>query len=77
MDDWIEELCTALDVDPSLVDLDALLDVARDAAHQVERRAAPITTYLIGLAAGRTGAPPEAITEMIADVAARARARAH
>jgi hypothetical protein len=30
-----------------------LLDVARDAAHEVERVAAPLTTFLLGVAVGR------------------------
>jgi len=39
-----------LDVD---VDLKLVLDLARDAAHAVERPAAPITTYLLGIAAAK------------------------
>ena len=30
-----------------------LLDLARDAAHGVERPAAPLTTFLVGVAVGR------------------------
>ena len=30
-----------------------LLDLARDAAHEVERPAAPLTTFLVGVAVGR------------------------
>lgn len=30
-----------------------LLDLARDSAHQVERVAAPLTTFLVGVAVGR------------------------
>ena len=32
------------------VDVDTVLDIAKDAAHQVQRPAAPVTTYLVGLA---------------------------
>ena len=35
-----------------------LLDLARDAAHEVERVAAPLTTFLAGVAVGR-GLPLE------------------
>ncbi|SHE66913.1 DUF6457 domain-containing protein [Streptoalloteichus hindustanus] len=58
LDDWIEALRAELgaelgpDVD---VDIRALLDVARVAAHSVDRPAAPLTTFLIGYAAGRAG----------------------
>jgi Domain of unknown function (DUF6457) len=51
-DRWVDELCGALGIEDDL-DVDALLDLARDSAHRVERRAAPVTTFLVGLAAGR------------------------
>lgn len=34
-------------------DIHTLLDLARDSAHEVERLAAPLTTYLVGMAVGR------------------------
>jgi len=50
LDDWIGEVCAA----PELVDhRPLLLDLARDAAHSVMRPAAPVTTFLVGYAAGR------------------------
>jgi hypothetical protein len=58
---WIAELGAALGVDPSAVDITALLDVARDAAHGVARPAAPLTTFMVGLAAGLGGGDAEAI----------------
>ena len=30
-----------------------MLDLARDAAHEIERPAAPLTTFLVGVAVGR------------------------
>jgi hypothetical protein len=63
LDRWITELCAALDLEPSVVNRDLLLDLARDAAHGVGRPAAPLTTFLVGLAAGRNGGAAEAITE--------------
>jgi hypothetical protein len=59
LDAWIEELCAALGVDPALVDRDLILDVARDAAHNIARPAAPVTTFIIGLAAGQNGTTVE------------------
>lgn len=35
------------------IDVRLLLDLSRQVAHAVERPAAPLTTYLLGLAAGR------------------------
>ena len=39
------------------VDQQLLLDVARDAAHAVDRPAAPITTYLVGVAVAKSQDP--------------------
>ena len=52
LDDWIDEVLSELDLTDD-VDVDNLLLVARDVAHAVERRAAPVTTYLLGLAVAR------------------------
>ena len=63
--DWIDELCDVLDVETE-VDEALVLDLARVAAHNVERRAAPITTYLLGYAAGTRNANPVAIETLAA-----------
>jgi hypothetical protein len=63
LEDWINEVCAELGLDRAAVDRDLILDLARDAAHGVARPAAPLTTYLLGLAVGN-GAPA-------ADAAAR------
>jgi hypothetical protein len=49
MKTWIDAVCAELNVstDP---DVDVILDVARVSAHNVERPAAPVTTFLLGLA---------------------------
>ena len=72
LDRWIAELCAALDLDPGVIDREVLLDLARDAAHGVARPAAPLTTFLVGLAAGRNGGTEEAITEAAAIASALA-----
>ena len=58
--DWIDELCDALDIEAE-VDEALILDLAKSAAHNVTRPAAPITTYLLGYAAGVQGADPDEI----------------
>jgi Domain of unknown function (DUF6457) len=73
-DTWVDELCAEFGIEDDL-DVDAILDLARDAAHDVERRAAPITTFIAGLAAGRS-AEADAIDEVIARAAARLRGSA-
>jgi hypothetical protein len=49
LDKWVDQVKDELGLEGD-TDIDTLLDVARVAAHKVERRAAPITTYLMGLA---------------------------
>jgi hypothetical protein len=65
---WIADLALALDLDPRTVDRDLVLDLAREAAHGVARPAAPLTTFLAGLAAGRAGGAPEAVESAAATV---------
>lgn len=61
--DWIDELCDVLDIDTE-VDEGLVLDLARVAARNVERRAAPITAYLLGYAAGLGEAHESAIEQL-------------
>ncbi|HTA01733.1 MAG TPA: DUF6457 domain-containing protein [Streptosporangiaceae bacterium] len=52
LDDWTAAACAELGIDPAVVDVRQILDLARDAAHQVDRPAAPVTAFLLGLAVG-------------------------
>jgi hypothetical protein len=61
--DWIDELCDVLDVEAD-VDEALILDLARVAAGNVERPAAPITTYLLGYAAAIHAADPERVERL-------------
>lgn len=49
---WVDALASDLDLDPEVVDIGAILDLARDAAHGIERPAAPLTTFVAGYVAG-------------------------
>ncbi|MEN8706237.1 MAG: DUF6457 domain-containing protein [Nocardioides marinisabuli] len=69
--DWIDELCDALDLDAE-VDETLLLDLARDVAHAVTRPAAPLSAYLLGLAAGAKGGDPAVVEELAERVRALA-----
>ncbi|MFY9913944.1 MAG: DUF6457 domain-containing protein [Nocardioidaceae bacterium] len=64
---WSQQLCDALGLDLE-VEIDPILDLARDAAHGVERPAAPLTTFLVGYAAGLRGGSQDDIADCI-DVA--------
>lgn len=60
LDVWATKLIEALHLPADVeVDIPAVLDLARDAAHGVARPAAPLTTFLVGLAAGLSGGSPE------------------
>ena len=49
MDAWLTELAETLGTDAlTQEDVDALLDVARDVAHRVERKATPLATFMLG-----------------------------
>jgi molybdopterin-guanine dinucleotide biosynthesis protein A len=68
MQEWVSAVRDALGIDIA-VDVDAVLDVARDAAHGVERPAAPVTTFLMGVAVAG-GADPKQVAATIAELAA-------
>ena len=69
--DWIDELCDVLDIETE-VDEALLLDLAKVAADNVIRPAAPITTYLVGYAAGAAGADEDAVERIAAKAQALA-----
>jgi hypothetical protein len=70
LESWTEAACAELGLDPAIMDTRAVLDIARDAAHQVARPAAPLTAYLLGVAVGR-GLPLDGAAERIRVLAAR------
>ena len=53
MERWVMAVCADLGLDPRIPDVRTVLDVARDVAHEVDRPAAPVTAYLLGMAVGR------------------------
>lgn len=69
MEEWIDAVRRELGIDDS-VDVGVILDLARVAAHNVARPAAPVTTYLLGVAVGR-GADLAQSQTLINDLAER------
>ncbi|MFL6026943.1 MAG: DUF6457 domain-containing protein [Friedmanniella sp.] len=68
---WLEAVAARLQLELPVTDevVRILLDLARDSAHEVERVAAPLTTFLAGVAVGRGASLPEtaqAITDLLA-----------
>ncbi|WP_129295366.1 DUF6457 domain-containing protein [Streptomyces lydicus] len=70
LDEWITAVKAELGIELD-VDTAALLDLARDAAHGVARPAAPLTTFLIGYAAGHQGRDVKELTERATALANR------
>lgn len=69
MQEWIEAACAELGLDPGTADARTILDLVREVAHQVNRPAAPLTVYLLGVAVGR-GQPLAAAAERLTMLAA-------
>lgn len=72
LDDFLRTTCTALGVDPEVVDHNLILDLTKEVAHNVARPAAPLSAFVVGLAAGKAGGDAEAIRATVARVAALA-----
>ncbi|WP_062517297.1 DUF6457 domain-containing protein [Demequina gelatinilytica] len=69
---WVAALVDELGLELGAVDVQALLDVARDAAHSVVRPAAPLSTFLVGYAAGLRAAAGDDLAPECAKVSALA-----
>ena len=72
LDEFVRTTCQALGVDASAVDIDFILELTKDVAHNVERPAAPLAAFIVGLAAGRAGGDAEAVRAAATRVAALA-----
>lgn len=65
LDDWVATVAAELDIVGLELDADQVLDLAAAAAHAVVRPAAPLTTFIAGLAAGLAGGSQDKIREAI------------
>jgi hypothetical protein len=69
-EEWNRQALDELGIDPETLDRELVLAVARDVAHSVTRRAAPLATYLLGVAVGRGASAADAAARLtrLADV---------
>lgn len=67
---WVVAATRRLGVDPDAVDVDVLLDLAREVAHTVARPAVPLTTFLAGYAVARGGGDRGALERAVREVEA-------
>lgn len=56
LDTWLAAAAAEFGLDAAEVDIATILDVAKDVAHGVARPAAPLSTFLLGVAYGRGAA---------------------
>ena len=61
LSDFAKALAEALELTDVEVDVAEVLSLASDAAHAYVRPAAPVATFLAGVAAGSAGATPESM----------------
>ncbi|HKR49051.1 MAG TPA: DUF6457 domain-containing protein, partial [Pseudonocardiaceae bacterium] len=76
LEEWVAVVCRELDITDAVAPAtmqSRILDMARDVAHDVARPAAPLTAYLLGLAAGLTGDPEATADELAQRVCLLAR----
>jgi hypothetical protein len=64
LEGWTRRLTEALGIADFEPDIALILDLARDAAHGVARPAAPLTTFIVGYAAGRAGGSADDIDKL-------------
>ena len=68
LEDWAEALCAELGLDAAEGSQKVVLNLARVVAHTVDRPAAPLTAYVLGLAVGR-GQPLEETAQRVQQLA--------
>ena len=62
---WLARVAAILEVDQHNVPVAELLDLTREVAHGVERKSAPLTTFLLGYAAGAKSLKADEIQNLI------------
>lgn len=67
MYEWLVQVCSELGLEPKLLDavVPHLLDLTRDVAHGPSKPAAPMTAFLIGVAAAQGS--PDGLEQRVLD----------
>ena len=71
---WVSRLVEEVHIDPDAVDMEELLALAREVAHQVLRPAVPVTTFILGYALGSSGGDRAHLEVLVHQVRALTRA---
>ncbi len=67
-EEWINTLSQQLDLSLDFLDQEEILDLTREVAHNIERKAAPLTTFLLGYLAGKKDLSKEEISKLISEI---------
>jgi hypothetical protein len=67
LEQWTAVVCADLGLEAGTANMKAVLELARDVAHGVDRPAAPLTAYLVGVAVGR-GLEAETAAERVREL---------
>lgn len=62
---WLTRVGELISVDHNVVPVSELLDLTREVAHGVERKSAPLTTFMLGYAAGKSELSTEDLKALI------------
>jgi hypothetical protein len=68
LDAWADALRELFGLEAHDVPIPLILDLARDVAVGVARPAAPLSAFVAGLAAGRSGGSPEQVQRAVAEI---------
>ncbi|GAB6899728.1 DUF6457 domain-containing protein [Kineosporia succinea] len=68
LENWVDEVGERLSLSTADVQVAEILDLAKEAAHNVARPAAPLTTFLVGYAAGLKGGGRDEIATAVGEV---------
>lgn len=63
--EWLEAATQELGLDATEVDIATVLDVAKHVAHEVARPAAPLSTFLLGVALGSAKGDLSALSKQL------------
>lgn len=72
LSDWVTAVSMELGLDDAVDSdgiIDTVLDLTSDVAHHVSRPGAPVTAFLVGVAAGRAADPKVAARDLAAKIA--------
>jgi hypothetical protein len=64
LDDWMQTACAELGLDLEELNQKTVFNLTRVVAHTVDRAAAPLTAYLLGVAVGRGAPLPETAAKL-------------